>query len=37
LGKIEEMDQLHAELNEFVDRQQIAYLKAINIRIKEKQ
>jgi len=37
LGKIEEMDPLHAELSEFLDRQQIAYLEAINSRIEDKQ
>ena len=37
LGKIEEMDPLHAELSEFLDRQQIAYLKAISSRIEDKE
>jgi len=37
LGKIEEMDPLHAELSEVLDRQQIAYLKAISSRIEDKE
>ena len=37
MGKIEEMDPLHAELSEFLDRQQIAYLKAISSRIEDKE
>ena len=37
MGKIDEMDPLHAELSEFIDRQQIAYLKAISNRIEDKE
>jgi len=37
LGKIDEMDPLHAELSEFLDRQQIAYLKAMSSRIEDKE
>ena len=36
-SKIEEMDPLHEELSDFINRQQIAYLTAITERIMDKE